>query len=121
MNFSIGIQNLWFTSRRTLRRDGVPVEYMDVNGDIHPYTAEYGRSLSQTADKDLYRRFVCTVYSSIVDHSEFQSHKNFWHNCIGLALYVNRLIAIEPDYERYGITMRRYSIPYFGMELNLKI
>ena len=47
--------------------------------------------------------------------------KSFWKNRVGLALYVNRLIAIEPDYKRYGITMRRFSTPYFGMELNLKL
>ncbi len=32
LNFSIGVQNLWLTSRKTLRRDGIPVQYMDVNG-----------------------------------------------------------------------------------------
>lgn len=122
LNFSIGIQNLWFTSRRTLRRDGVPVEYMDVNGDIHPYTAEsmadsYLKQLIRTYTEGSFARY--TVPSSTTVN--FKATKNFWHNCIGLALYVNRLIAIEPDYERYGITMRRYSTPYFGMELNLKI
>ena len=122
LNFSIGIQNLWFTSRRTLRRDGVPVEYMDVNGDIHPYTAEsmadpYLKQLIRTYTEGSFARY--TVPSSTTVN--FKATKNFWHNRIGLALYVNRLIAIEPDYERYGITMRRYSTPYFGMELNLKI
>ena len=38
-----------------------------------------------------------------------------------MALYVNRLVAIQPSYKSYGVTMRRYSTPYFGMELNLKI
>lgn len=95
---------------------------MDVNGDIHPYTAEsmadsYLKQLIRTYTEGSFARY--TVPSSTTVN--FKATKNFWHNCIGLALYVNRLIAIEPDYERYGITMRRYSTPYFGMELNLKI
>ena len=47
--------------------------------------------------------------------------KTFWKKRVGIALYVNRLVAIQPSYKSYGVTMRRYSTPYFGMELNLKI
>ena len=38
-----------------------------------------------------------------------------------VALYVNRIVSITPDYELHGITRRRYTSPYFGMELNLKL
>ena len=51
----------------------------------------------------------------------FKATKSFWNERVALAVYVNRLITIEPDYERYGITVRRYSSPYFGMEVNIKI
>ena len=47
--------------------------------------------------------------------------KTFWHNRVNVALYVNRLFTIEPDYTYNGVTVRRYSSPYFGMELNLRI
>ena len=122
LNFSIGVQNVWFTSRRTLRRDGVPVEYMDVTGAVRPYTDE---SMADPYLRQLIRQFAESSFarqtipcSSTVN---LKATKTFWQKRIGLALYVNRLIAIEPDYERYGITIRRYSTPYFGMELNLKI
>lgn len=122
LNFSIGIQNVWFTARRTLRRDGTPIQYMDVGGVVRPYTEE---SIADPYLRQLVRQFAESSFarqtipcSSTVN---LKATKTFWSKRIGLALYVNRLIAIEPDYDRYGITIRRYSTPYFGMELNMKI
>lgn len=122
LNFSLGVQNVWFTSRQTLRRDGVPTHYLDPEGVLHEFTAE-----SMT---DPYLRQLIRVYSeSAFDRQTVPSSttfnlkatKTFWNKRVGLAVYVNRLLTIEPDYTRYGLTVRRYSSPYFGMELNLKI
>ena len=38
-----------------------------------------------------------------------------------LAVFVNRIIDHLPDYMSNGLTVRRSSSPYFGMELNVKI
>ncbi|MDE6716278.1 MAG: TonB-dependent receptor, partial [Muribaculaceae bacterium] len=122
MNFSISVQNMWFTSRQTLWRDGVPTHYMDINGNINEYTEESRKDpyLAQLMRNFAEGSFVrLTVPSSTTIN--IKATKRFWKNRIGLALYVNRLVAIEPDYQRYGLTIRRYSSPYFGMELNLKI
>ncbi len=122
LNFSIGVQNLWYTSRQTLERDGVPVQYMDVAGNIHPYTDE---CLSDPYLKQLVRNFSESSFVKQTVPAEttvnFKATKTFWQKRIGLAVYVNRLVYVAPDYERYGMTIRRYSSPYFGMELNLKI
>lgn len=122
LNFSIGLQNVWFTSRRTLRRDGIPVQYMDADGTLRPYTEE---SMTDPYLKQLVRNFAESSFARQTVPSSttvnLKATKSFWQKRIGLALYVNRLLAIEPNYERYGITIRRYSTPYFGMELNLKI
>ncbi|MCM1077252.1 MAG: TonB-dependent receptor [Bacteroides sp.] len=122
LNFSIGLQNVWFTSRRTLRRDGVPVQYIDVNGDMHPYTAE---SAADPYLKQLIRVFSESSFKRNTVPSEttvnFKATKTFWAKRIGLAVYVNRLLYFAPEYDSYGATIRRYSSPYFGMELNLKI
>lgn len=122
LNFSVGLQNLWFTSRQTLRRDGIPVQYMDANGEIHPYTDE---CLSDPYLKQLVRNFTESSFVRQTVPPEttvnFKATKTFWQKRIGLAVYVNRLVYIAPDYDRYGVTIRRYSSPYFGMELNLKI
>lgn len=122
LNFSIGLQNVWCTSRRTLRRDGIPVQYMDADGTLRPYTEE---SMTDPYLKQLVRNFAESSFARQTVPSSttvnLKATKSFWQKRIGLALYVNRLLAIEPNYERYGITIRRYSTPYFGMELNLKI
>lgn len=122
LNFSLGVQNLWFTVRQTLRRDGIPVSYMDPDGVIHPYTPE---SMTDPYLSQLIRHFAESSFDrqTVPSSTTFnlKATKSFWKNRIGLAVYVNRLLAIEPDYQRYGVTVRRYSSPYFGMELNLKL
>ncbi len=38
-----------------------------------------------------------------------------------VAVFVNRLLDYLPDYKSNGLTIRRTSNPYFGMELNFTI
>ncbi len=122
LNISLSAQNMWFTTRQTLWRDGIPTHYLDPDGNLHPYTQEdmndpYLRQLMRQYASGAFDKLTVPVATSF----NLKATKNFWDNRIGLALYVNRLLAIEPDYERYGMTIRRYSSPYFGMELNLKL
>lgn len=122
LNFSLSVQNQWFTSRQTLRRDGVPVGYLDPDGVMHDYTAD---DMSDPYLSQLLRRFTDSSFDRLTVPSatsfNIKATKTFWNKRVGLALYVNRLLTIEPDYQRYGMTIRRYSSPYFGMELNLRL
>lgn len=122
LNFSISVQNQWFTSRQTLWRDGVPTHYLDPDGNLYPYTAgdrndPYLSQLLRRYNDSAFERVTVPIATNF----NIKATKSFWYNRIGLALYVNRILSIEPDYERYGLTIRRYSSPYFGMEFNLKI
>ncbi|MDE6377707.1 MAG: hypothetical protein K2K72_03075, partial [Duncaniella sp.] len=122
LNFSLSVQNQWFTSRRTLRRDGVPTHYLDPDGEKHPFTPEdatdpYLSQLLRRYNDSSFDKLTVPVATSF----NIKATKTFWNKRVGLALYVNRLLTIEPDYERYGMTVRRYSSPYFGMELNLRL
>lgn len=122
LNISLTAQNMWFTSRQTLWRDGIPTHYLDPDGNLHPYTQE---DMADPYLRQLVRNFASGSFEKITVPAattfNLKATKSFWNNRIGLALYVNRLLAIEPDYKRYGMTIRRYSSPYFGMELNLKL
>lgn len=122
LNFSVGIQNVWFTRRRVLWRDGRPEYYMDIDMNVHPYTDESARDPYLT---QLIRPYTETNFVwldiPVSTTVNLKATKSFWKNRVGIAVYVNRLISIEPDYKRYGLTIRRYSSPYFGMELNLKL
>lgn len=122
LNFSLTIQNQWFTSRQTIRRDGIPTHYLDPEGVLHVFQVQdsadpYLGQLVRHFNNSSFERLTIPMAS----YFNIKATKTFWKNRIGIALYVNRLIAIEPDYKRYGLTVRRYSSPYFGMELNIKI
>lgn len=122
LNISLSAQNMWFTSRQTLWRDGVPTHYLDPEGNLNQFKPNdiddpYLRQLIRQFSSGAFDKTTVPVSTTF----NLKITKTFWRNRIGLALYVNRLLAIEPDYQRYGITIRRYSTPYFGMELNVKL
>ena len=122
LNISLSVQNMWFTSNQTLPRSGIPLEYVDIDGVTHPWT--------DLAAADPYlKQLIRTYSSSAFDERRVPAESNFnlkatkklWNDRLGIALYVNRLLSIAPDYYVTGILQRRYSSPYFGMELNLKL
>lgn len=122
LNVSLSVQNMWFTSNQQLWKSGIPVEYIDVNGETHPWDAAMA---SDPALKQLLRTYSSTAFEELrvplATSFNLKATKKLWNDRIGIALYVNRIISITPDYERYGTVQRRYTSPYFGMELNLKL
>ena len=119
---SLSVQNMWFTSSRTLPRSGIPLEYVDVDGVTHPWT---DLAAADPYLKQLIRTYSSTAFEErrVPAESNFnlKATKKLWNDRLGIALYVNRLLNISPDYYITGILQRRYSSPYFGMELNLKL
>lgn len=122
LNFSIAIQNMWYTSSRSHWKSGVPVAYMDVEGNVYPYTEE---SRNDAYLQHLVRNYTEGAFVErripVETNVNIKATKKIWQDRIGVALYVNRLLSIQPDYEFGGKIQRRYSSPYFGMELNLKL
>ncbi|MBD5225960.1 MAG: TonB-dependent receptor [Bacteroidales bacterium] len=121
LNFSISIQNMWFTSQQTLFKNGIPEYYMGVDGEIIPFTPDLADDpyLSQ-----LIREYSATAFEErripVSTTFNIKATKKLWNDRIGIAIYVNRLLSITPDYYLYGTLQRRYTSPYFGMEINLK-
>ncbi|MCM1504814.1 MAG: TonB-dependent receptor [Muribaculum sp.] len=122
LNFSLTVQNVWFTSHRTLFRDGVPTHYMDPEGEVHEFTQA---SLSDPLVSQLVRSFSKSAFDTytvpVATTFNIKATKQFWNDRVGLALYVNRIASILPSYRSSGVLIRRYTTPYFGMELNFKI
>ena len=122
LRFSVGCQTMWFTSRQTMFKSGIPTHYIDFEGVIRPFTAE---SMSDTDLWHLVREYSASAFDKNTVPAEtainLKATKSFWKERISIALYVNRLFSIAPDYKPYGIVVRRYYSPYFGMELNIKI
>ena len=122
LNFSLSVQNMWFTSTRQLYRDGVPTHYLDAEGAMHRFTDE---SVSDPYLSQLVRTYSFSSFDTytvpVSTTFNIKATKFFWRGRVCIALYVNRIAAIEPSYRSHGVLVRRYSSPYFGMELNFKI
>lgn len=122
LNFSVGIQNMWFTSHRMMFKSGIPSHYMDIQGNVYPFTPDVA---SDPLIGQLIRSYSPTSFLTrrVPTQTDFniKATKKLWHDRLAIAVYVNRLLTIAPEYYSFGILQRRYSSPYFGMELNIKI
>ena len=122
LRFSLAFQTVWFTSRQTHFKTGIPTHYMDIDGNVFEFTQE---SMNDTYLKQLVREYSASTFDKNTVPAEtavnLKATKSFWKNRVNVALYVNRLFTIAPDYKPYGIVVRRNYTPYFGMELNFKI
>lgn len=110
LNFSVAVQNMWYTARQTMWKSGIPLSYIDTDGKItpwqpqmasDPYLSQLVRHYSQTA----FDRLTVPVATTF----NIKATKKLWHERLGIAIYVNRLLSITPDYYRYGALQRRYS------------
>lgn len=120
--FTTSLQCMWFVRSTMIPKDGTPVSYLAAeDGGLHPFTEESVadpvlRSLVKTYNDNQFKpvKIAPAVYLN------FKASKSIgrW---LRVSLFVNRIIDYLPDYKVNGITVRRSSDAYFGMELNLTI
>jgi len=121
--FSTSVQAMWLVSTQRMDQNGVPIQYMSVeDGQLHDYTDE------AVAENPLLRHLVYNLSEAIYDkysvppalYINLKVTKNIgkW---LSMSLFVNKLLDYTPDYVRNGVVIRRNAIPYFGMEINMKI
>ena len=124
LGFSASVQCLWFSTSRTERKSGVPIAYIDLQGVMHPYTAE--------SQQDMYLQWLTTNYREELYDKRIQEPfnlnlnlkvtKKLYKDRIALALFVNKILSYHPDYRQNGVTVRQVGRPpYFGMELDFKL
>ena len=116
-----------FTASKTLEKNGTPVSYIaSSDGLLHPYDA--------LAAQDPVLKTLIFDYnlSQFVRRTvPFEGYLNLRvqkdiTRFASIALYVNRLLDILPDYTVSGVdgnpvVIHRSASPYFGMEINLHI
>lgn len=114
-------QFMWYVRTRAIPEQGRPVQYMATDGRLHPYDdAACADPLLQFLEKHyndaMYRtqRIPLAMYVNLKVTKPIGRH-------VRVALFVNRIIDYLPDYRSNGLTIRRNSDSYFGMELNLTI
>ncbi|MDD6210604.1 MAG: carboxypeptidase-like regulatory domain-containing protein [Bacteroidales bacterium] len=119
--FSTSVQSMWFTSSQKMKKNGVPIAYIDITGELKPYTEE--------SQNDKYLQWLVQQYNDAQFNKEtipialnvnFKATKKIG-KFLSLALFVNKMLDYNPDYVSNGITVRRNIKPYFGMELNLNL
>lgn len=119
--FATTFEAIFFSKRLIQPQARIPIKYIDKEGVEHPFTET---SLSDPILKQLVRsgsKEPTLMHTPFAGFVNFKATKQFFSRRLGIALFVHRLISIEPLYERSGRTIRRSSTPYFGMELNIQL
>ena len=120
--FTTSVQCLWFVKTRRLWQNGVPESYLDVaDGQLHTYTEQMRddavlRYLIRTYNDELFgtQTVPTAIYVNLKATKQIGKH-------LKVAVFANRLLDYLPDYKSNGLTVRRISDPYFGMELNVSL
>lgn len=120
--FSTSVQCMWFTSKQTKYKEGVPMAYLSAeDGQLHPYT--------DVSREDLYLQHLIIPFSSGM-FDKYTVPMAFYVNLkatkkigkyMSLSFFANRLLDYTPDFTSNGQTIRRNVNPYFGMELNFTL
>ena len=118
--FTTSVQCMWWMKTTRLWQNGVPDYYLSsADGQLHAYDAASAandkmlRYLIKTYNDDVYltQTIPTAIYLNLKATKTLGKH-------LRIALFVNRMIDYLPDYKSNGLTIRRVSNPYFGMELN---
>ncbi len=118
---SVSVQTSWFSNHYPIARSRMPLAYLDKNLEEHPYT-------EADAQDPVLRRLILDAsnmnYDYLVPFATYfnlKATKKFYFDKIAVSLFVNRLLAIAPDYYMNGAFVRRSSTPYFGMEIDFTL
>ena len=119
--FSTAIECMWRTTTEELPANGTPVAYLDVaDGSEHPYTEDAVaadpllRFLTKSTGTIQSLKVPLAMYVNVKATKEIGRYMR-------IALFVNRILDYLPDYTSGGLTIRRSSGLYFGMELNFTL
>ena len=122
LGFSASAQCMWYTAQQHLHKEARPTAYITQDGTVHPFT---------DADAlDAQKQFLIRTYNNSMEERQtapfymnlnLKATKRLLNNHILVALFVNKLFDLHPDYTRNNYTIRRYVTPYFGLEVNLDL
>lgn len=124
MIFSTSFQCQWFTGRKRQWTDPRPASYLDTDLREHPFTDESAadgilQHMIKDDVSDIAYLYDLTPFSMYVN---LKLSKRLYRDRLTVAVFVNRLFDYSPSYINVsGGRTRRYSDPYFGMEVNFKL
>ena len=124
MIFSTSFQCQWFTGRKRQWTDPRPASYLDTDLREHPFTDESAadgilQHMIKDDVSDIAYLYDLTPFSMYVN---LKLSKRLYRDRLTVAVFVNRLFDYSPSYINVsGGRTRRYTDPYFGMEVNFKL
>lgn len=118
---SVSCQTSWFSNHYPVPRSTMPLSYLDKDLVEHPYT--------EAEMQDPVLRYLMLEESSMdynylvpfATYFNLKATKKLYRDKMAFSLFVNRILAITPDYYMNGAFVRRSSTPYFGMEIDFRI
>lgn len=122
LGFSLSFQCVWITAEESMKKDNMPLQYMDSSGNIHPYAESdikdiYLQHLVRNYAEGMFDRQTVPFYMDV----NLKATKKLFKDRLMVALFVNKLWDVYPDYRRNDFVIRRYVTPYFGLEMNVKL
>ncbi len=119
--FTTTLQCMWYVKTRRLAQNGVPDAYVSaVDGLLHDFDNGNAdpllKYLIQYYNPDLFNNY--TIPTALYVNLKATKSIGKW---LRVAVFVNRIIDYLPDYKSNGLTVRRSSDAYFGMELNFTL
>ncbi len=118
---SASFQTSWYTNHHPVQKSSLPLKWVDKELQEHPFTQA---DASDPLLRYMVREYDELNYSYLVPfamHINLKVTKKFYRDKIGVALFVNRLLSVSPDYTLNGSYIRRNVTPYFGMEINFSL
>lgn len=123
INIAASVQNLWYTARQDLPKSGTPVQYFDIDGNIHPYTEADKTHPHLQALNSIYNSTAFRKYKVPIDvNINLKVSKSFSKNRFVVSMFANRIATYKPNYTNENnayIIRSGLSTPYFGMEMNV--
>ncbi len=119
LTFSLTAECTWYTSSKSMPTSGVPLKYIDTEGTVHPF--------GENLQSDQYLQWLVNKYNDsawLTQRVPFYMFLNLkvtkgFGKWMKAALFINRMIDYMPNYTtNSGLTVRRTTKPYFGMEMN---
>ncbi|MCM1348599.1 MAG: TonB-dependent receptor [Firmicutes bacterium] len=120
--FTTAVQCMWWMKTTRLRENGRPDQYLSaLDGLLHPYTSE--------SEKDLMLQYLVRHYNDASYNTQTVPPAIYLNlkatkkigRWMKISAFVNRIVDYLPDYKSNGLTVRRVSEAYFGMEMNFTL
>lgn len=118
--FSTSIQCMWYVKTTRMRDNGTPTYYISAeDGNLHPFSeADKADPMLACLIKKYNESSYLPQTVPPAIYINLKAKKQIGR-ILKISAFVNRLIDYLPDYTSNGLTIRRTSSAYFGMEANL--